>query len=251
MTVDIWAACRTGACPRTLGGEILRLVESQEQVATSRLVATLAEQELLEAMIEASKPRSLTPAPGLHYLLTTPFRYPPLRYGSRFGGRHEPSLFYGSRGLRTVLAESAYYRFVFWQGMSEPPQAPLRIRHTLFGARLRARRAYRLQLAPFDSHRSVLACRDDYQPTQRLGHALREAGADAIEYVSARDAEGGLNVALFAPSAFASPRPSFQQEWLSETRPDQVSFYARPEAGLQSFPLSQFTIEGRLPMPAT
>ena len=98
-----------------------------------------------------------------------------------------------------MLAESAYYRFVFWQGMREPPSVPLRTQHTLFGARLRARRGYALQLPPFATFREVLASRDDYGPTQQLGRALRDAGADAVEYVSARDVEGGLNVALYTP----------------------------------------------------
>lgn len=247
---DIWAACGAAAEPRQFGGEVLRLVESQEQVATSRLVATLAEQELLEAMLESSKPPVPAAARRLDYLLATPFRYPPLRYGSRFGGRHEPSLFYGARTVTTVLAESAYYRLVFWQGMNAPPPAPLRTQHTLFGARLRARRGYSLQLPPFDAYRAELASRDDYRSTQQLGRALRGAGADAIEYISARDADAGLNVALFTPKAFAQPRPTFKEEWLCETRPEAVSFYARGDAGLRTFPLSQFTIGERLPMPA-
>jgi RES domain len=248
--IDIWAAVGSDARPRPLAGEILRLVESQEQVATNRLVATLAEQDLLESMLEASKPALPRGAVRLDYLLSTPFRYPPLPHGSRFGTRHEPSLFYASRSVSTVLAESAYYRFVFWQGMREPPPVPLRTQHTLFGARLRARRSYPLQLAPFDTYRAVLASRDEYGRTQALGRRLREAGADAIEYVSARDADGGLNVALYTPAALGQPRPTFKEEWLCETRADEVSFYARRDAGLRGFPLSQFTIDGRLPAPA-
>ena len=247
---DIWAACGAQAQPRLLTGEILRLVESQEQVATNRLVATLAEQDLLESMLEASKPPLPRGAARLDYLLATPFRYPPLPHGSRFGGRHEPSLFYASRSAGAVLAESAYYRFVFWQGMRRPPPAPLRTQHTLFGAKLRARRGYALHQPPFDRFHAALASRDDYAPTQALGRHLRDAGAEAIEYVSARDADGGLNVALYTPSAFGQARPTFKEEWLCETRADEVSFYARGGAGLRSFPLSQFTIEGRLPAPA-
>jgi len=248
---DLWAACAAAAEPRRMGGDVLRLVESQEQVATNRLVATLAEQELLEALLEASKPPRPARTAQLDYLLATPFRYPPLRHGSRFGGRQEPSLFYGARALTTVLAESAYYRFVFWQGMAEPPPASLRTQHTLFGARIRARRGYALHLPPFDAHRAELTSRSEYAATQALGRALRDAGADAIEYVSARDVQAGLNVALFTPTAFAQPRPTFRQEWLCETRAEEVSFYARGEVGLQAFPLSQFTVDSRLPMPAT
>ena len=247
---DIWAACGTQAQPRLLSGEILRLVESQEQVATNRLVATLAEQDLLEDMLEASKPGVPSRAARLDYLLATPFRYPPLPHGSRFGGRHEPALFYAARTLPTVLAESAYYRFVFWQGMRVPPPAPLLTQHTLFGARLRARRGYALQLPPFDAYRPVLTSRDDYGPTQALGRALRGAGADAIEYVSARDAAEGLNVALFTPSALGQPRPAFKQEWLCDTRASEVSYYARGVAGPRIFALGQFTVNGRLPAPA-
>ncbi len=247
---DIWAAVGQKARPRAMSGEVLRLVESQEQVATNRLVKTLTEQDLLESMLEASKPPLPKGARRLDYLLATPFRYPPLPHGSRFGGRHEPSLFYASRAVPTVLAESAYYRFVFWQGMREAPPAPLRTQHTLFGARLRARRGYALQQPPFDEFRAALASRYDYVATQQLGQRLREAGADAIEYVSARDAEGGLNVALYSPGAFARPRPTFKEEWLCETRAELVSFYARGDEGLRTFTLSQFTVNGRLPAPA-
>lgn len=85
---DIWAAVGAQAQPRPLTGEILRLVESQEQVATNQLVSTLAEQDLLESMLEASKPPLPQGTARLDYLLATPFRYPPLPHGSRFGGRH-------------------------------------------------------------------------------------------------------------------------------------------------------------------
>ena len=248
---DIWSVIGSEAQARRLTGEVLRLVESQEQVATNRLVATLAEQDLLESMLEASKPPRPKGTARLDYLLATPFRYPPLRYGSRFGSRHEPSLFYASRTADTVLAESAYYRFVFWQGMRRPPPAPLRTQHTLFGARLRSRRGYVLHLPPFDRFRSALTSREDYAPTQTLGRHLRDAGADAIEYVSARDANGGLNVALYSPSAFGLPRPTFKQEWLCDTRAAEVTFYARGPDGPHTFAISQFTVEGRLPAPAT
>jgi hypothetical protein len=248
---NLWAVCGAAARPESLGGEILRLVESQEQVATNRLVDSLAAQEVLESMLESSKPAPPTFAARLDYLLATPFRYPPLRHGSRFGGRHEPSLFYGSRTLRTVLAESAYYRCVFWDGMREPPPAPLRTQHTLFTARIRARCGYALHRAPFDAWRSELTSPTEYAATQQLGAALREAGAEAIEYVSARDVDGGLNVALFTPRAFAQSRPTTKEQWFCETRADQASFYACRGAGLLSFARSEFLVVDRLPSPAT
>ena len=132
----LWPLCRETLHIAPLGGELLRLVESQEQVATSTLVDDLAEQALLEDLLDATKPAVPPQAAGLHYLLSTPFRYPPLRHGSRFGGRFEPSLFCGARVLETVLAEAAYYRFVFWTGMATPPASRrLVTQHALLRAR--------------------------------------------------------------------------------------------------------------------
>lgn len=114
----------------------LGIVESQEQIATLSLVDDLAEQNLLEGLLERSKPSLPAGCKGLHDLLSTPFRYPPLRHGSRFGSRAEPGLLYGARRLPTVLAEAAYYRFVFWIGMTTPPPAgQLLTQHSVFWAR--------------------------------------------------------------------------------------------------------------------
>lgn len=52
-----------------------RAVEAQHVVATMRLVDTLQEQELLERILEASKPPLPPGTQALHYLLSTPFRY--------------------------------------------------------------------------------------------------------------------------------------------------------------------------------
>jgi hypothetical protein len=226
------------------------MVESQEHVARQRLVANLREQDLLESLLERSKPPRPAAADGLDYLLATPFRYPPLRYGSRFGRRHEPSLFYAARGRTTLLAEAACYRFVFWQGMATPPPKPLRTEHTVFGVKILARRAYCLHRPPLDAYGTALMSPTDYGNTQALGSVLRSAGADALEYRSARDADGGLNVALYTPAAFAEPQPSFREEWLCETAATRVSFRARGVVGVHTLPLEQFTVDGVLPTPA-
>jgi hypothetical protein len=82
---------------------LLRIVESQEQIAMLSLVDDLAEQAVLEDLLEQTKPPLPAGAERLHDLLSTPFRYPPLRHSSRFGQRFEPSLFYGVRRLPTLL----------------------------------------------------------------------------------------------------------------------------------------------------
>ncbi len=249
--MDLWAACRERIAPAHLGGELLRIVESQEQVATSNLVDDLAEQALLEEMLERTKPALSAGTERLHYLLAAPFRYPPLRHGSRFGSRFEPGIFYGSRRLTTLLAEAAYYRFVFWTGMSAaPPSGRLLTQHTVLAVRYRTERGVRLQQEPCAEHGSVLRHPSDYAPTQQLGRALRETGIAAFEYVSARDRASGINVALFEPAALVGRKPLSLQPWLCETRGDAVRFSSAGGDDLHAFPLDAFLADGRLPRPA-
>jgi hypothetical protein len=157
--MDLWPACRETIHIGSLGGELLRMVESQQQIATTSLVDDLAEQALLEELIERSKPPLRPGTERLHDLLATPFRYPPLRHGSRFGTRFEPSLLYGARGLPTLLAEVAYYRFVLWTGMEvPPPSGRLLTQHTQFRASWRSERAVRLQAPPCSSITRASTC---------------------------------------------------------------------------------------------
>jgi hypothetical protein len=248
--VTDWAAVVGAARPLRLGGTLLRLVESQEQVATNALVRSLDRQAVLEDMLEATKPPRRRGTGPLHYLLATPFRYPPLKHGSRFGTRSEPSLFYGSRETRTVLAEAAYYRFVFWSGMARAPAGKLDTQHTLFGAAWRTEHGLQLQAPPFDRYRARLASPTDYRASQALGSAMRAAGIAAFEFVSARDPQGGLNVALFTPAAFARKAPVSQDAWLCELSGERVRFRAVHGGVPYDFPRTLFEIDGRLPWPA-
>lgn len=246
-----WPACLDEVVPGVVSGTLVRLVESQSQVATTRLVSSLDRQALLEEMLEGSKPPLPAAACRLHYLLASPFRYPPLRHGSRFGRRHEPSLFYGAREIPTVLAEAAYYRFLFWQGMAVPPAGRLLTQHTLFGAAYRADPGLRLQDPPFAAHQAVLADRSDYGAPQTLGSLMRDRGMVGFEFVSARDPAAGINVALYTPAALESGAPLFQQAWSCETQAERVGFRAHHDRVLHEFPLDLFLVGGELPRPAT
>ena len=81
-----------------LRGTVLRLVQQQGINSLEPLVDNLEQLARLEAMVETSQS-----------LLTTPFRYPPLRHGSRFGSRQYRGIFYGSRSRSGCLVEGAYY----------------------------------------------------------------------------------------------------------------------------------------------
>ncbi len=248
--MDLWAACRSGTAIAPLSGSLVRVVESQEQVATCHLVDNLEEQALLEALIEDSKPPRPAGCERLHYLLATPFRYPPLRHGSRFGSRHEPSIFYGSVRTTTALAETAYYRLVFLSGMTlPPPGGRLLTQHSAFTARYRTGRGVKLHKPPCDAYEDKLRNPCDYGETQQFGSALRKAGVGAIQYRSARNRARGINVALFEPAALVSTRPGGLERWLCETRAGAVSFY-RTGYGTLQFPRTDFLVDGELPSPA-
>jgi hypothetical protein len=245
-----WEACLADAKPVRLAGVLFRLVESQEQVATNQLVSSLERQAVLEELLEAIKPRLRKGTEHLHYLLATPFRYPPLKHGSRFGRRSEPSLFYGSLQVETVLAEAAYYRFVFWYGMARPPAGKLDTQHTLFGAEYLTDTGLRLQAPPFAQYRDALSSPSDYSASQALGASMRAAGIEAFEFTSARDPEGSINLALFTPRAFARKDPVSQEPWLGELTGDRVRFHAARGRDIHDFPLGMFQVDGKLPQPA-
>lgn len=248
--MDIWTLCDGASAVTPIGGELVRIVESQEQIATNALVDSLEEQALLEQLLEQGKPPLPAGGRALHYLLATPFRYPPLRHGSRFGQRHEPGIFYGSATIATALAETAYYRFAFWTGMRvPPPSGALTTAHTAFGAAWATGTGVRLQAPPFDRFAAELRRPDSYAATQALGTRMRAQGVLAFEFASARDPGGGANVALFRAQALASTQPSWQQPWLCETRPDRVTFLSST-TGTVRHPVDHFLVDGRLPLPA-
>src|SRR6266849_5073870 len=135
MSASIWTQCGATSNLRALRAKPWRVVEAQHLVSTLKLVSSLEEQRILEELIERQKPSLPKPLqrPRLHYLLFTPFRYPPLPHGSRFGTREEPGIWYGADSLRGVFAEKAYYRFLFLAGTSAD-LTPITVEQTAFTA---------------------------------------------------------------------------------------------------------------------
>jgi hypothetical protein len=255
MSSNIWTQCGGISNLRRLQSKPWRVVEAQHLISTLKLVDTLDEQRLLEEMIERHKP-ALPREPGvsrLHFLLFTPFRYPPLRHGSRFGRRDEPGIWYGSEELRTVFSEKAYYRFVFLSGPKED-LSPITVEQTAFRAEVDSRKGIDLSKAPFDAHRASISSKASYQTSQALGRAMRTEGVEAFRYTSARDSEAGTNLALFTPRAFARANPRSPQAWICIAEQKRVRFTQKhalqaPSASF-SFERRQFEVDGRLPAPA-
>ena len=235
---------------RPLEGTPWRVVEAQHLVSTRKLVDALEEQALREELLEPSKPP--TPAPRqLHVLLATPFRYPPLKHGSRFGGRHEPSLWYGSESQRTLFAELSYYRLVFLAGTAAEIDT-LRTWHTAFTVRFRTRKGLDLTGAPFDVRREEVASPVSYAASQALGSEMRESGVEAFRFPSARDSARGTNVGIFTPAAFGAARPRSFETWHCTASQERVEVVRRDffEERSFTFPRGEFLVGGRLPAPA-
>jgi hypothetical protein len=232
---------------KPISGQLWRVVEGQHVIATRNLVDSTEEHELLEKMIDAAKPAP-PPTPefaGFHYLLSTPFRYPPLRHGSRFATRHERSIFYGSVELRAAFAETAYYRLLFLEG-TKAHLEPIETDLSAFKIGYRTRRGMDL------TGRTAVSAPDHYDAGQKLGAQMRASGVEAFRYRSARDAEGGTNVGLLTPGAFTAKRPGAMQVWRAIASRAAVEMRRHDLLHPQTFvyPREQFVVRGKLPAPA-
>jgi hypothetical protein len=80
---------------------------------------------------------------------------------------------------------------------------------------------------------------------------MRAVGIEAFEYRSARCPDGGSNVALYVPAAFAEKRPRNLTAWLCETTGEYVAFkHAQTPDQPRLFHREQFLVQGQLPRPA-
>lgn len=253
MSPSIWTRCGATANLAPLALKAWRVVEGQHVVSTRKLVDSDAEQQLLEELIDGVKP----PLPadpefeGLHYLLATPFRYPPLRHGSRFGSRAERGIWYGAESLSTAFAETAYYRLLFLEGTAaELPQVLTDV--SAFTAAIDTRSGIELTAGPFVDVEPEIASPVRYDAAQRLGSEMRADGVEAFLYRSARDADRGRGCGVFTPRAFALRRPSSPQTWLCAAGRDAVEFTQRDFFRHRAlrYAREQFLVEGSLPAPA-
>jgi hypothetical protein len=250
MSSSIWTECAGASEISPLAMEAWRVVESQHQIATRKLVSSDAEQQLLEELIETVKPPDRT-GERLHYLLFTPFRYPPLRHGSRFGTRSERGLWYGSGTLVTAFAEVAYYRLLFLEGTAADLDVVV-TDLTAFRVSLRTDAGVDLTAAPFQARGPAITSPVSYEATQRLGGAMRDAGVEAFLYASARDLAAGANVAAFTPRVFGRRRPRSLESWHCRTARSGVELTRRDyfDRASHRYDREQFLVDGRLPAPA-
>jgi len=236
---------------KPLYAEVFRVAESQQKVATNTLVDTLAEQELLEKMLDRVKPRIPDGCEKFDYLIYTPFRYPPLKHGSRFGKKIHPSIFYGSNKIETAFAELAYYRFVYYDGMQTAPKKKQKVtQHTSFSIDLKAEQGLLLNEQPFKRYKNDISNPESYGSSQKTGEEMRGKGVEAFSYFSARVKEE-VNFGIFNCTAISSYMPNELKHWNCITRDSSVTIRCL-DARWSSmiFERKQFLVDGILPSPA-
>ena len=196
-----WQAVRPRAA------HLWRGVEAQHIASTMKLVDSLEEQSQLERILEDSKPKA--PA-ELHFLLTTPFRYPS-PHGSRFRPGGSLGIWYGAETIQTACTELGYWRWRFLMDSDGLRGGELIVEFTLFAARISGR-ALDLSATPWDERRADWTS-NDYSACLRLAAEARKRDVQWIRYWSARHVAGHC-AAVFDPRAFSSgPELKTQQTW--------------------------------------
>ncbi len=196
-----------------------RGVEDQHVASTMRLVDNFEEQDVLEQLLESSKP-ALPPLPaGQHYLLFTPFRYRP-PFGSRFRQGGTVGVWYGAQSVQTAAAEVAYWRWRFLMDSPGLIQDTLITHHTFFHAKV-AGQCVNLLTPPWSDLQDTWTDPMDYTETQRLAQAAMAHDVDWIRYASVRD-PGGLCAAVLSPQALSMAKAPSLQKWLCKVTRERV-----------------------------
>lgn len=199
---------------RPFEGEAWRLVEAQHRVSTLKLVDSLSEQEMLEGVLEATKPPLPEECRPLDYLLSTPFRYRPYPDGSRFRrSGFTPGVWYGAAQPETAVAEMVFYRFLFFAESPLTPFPDNAAEYTGISVDLATPASIDLTTGVLADDAALWAHPTDYQPCQSLAETARDIGVELIRYTSVRDPAHGSNFAVLTCRAFHSPEPIKRQTW--------------------------------------
>ncbi|STX28873.1 RES domain [Legionella beliardensis] len=221
--MSLWERCQGEKFCKHIEIEPWRVVEAQHISSSRDLVDNIEEHDLLESLLEESKPLI---AHKKHYLIFTPFRYPPLKYGSRFGRTYEPSLWYGSHDLQTAFAEVAYYRLKFFADTLanlEYSEIPM----SAFKVAIKAKKGIDLTKSPFNEHQDKISNKISYEYSQPLGSDMRKAGIEAFIFFSARAKQPGKNIAAFTPDIFVMQDKQYifnMQNWRCLANANVIEF---------------------------
>ena len=248
MSLPTWTPAALSSSARPYSGTVWRLVEAQHRVSTLRLVDTLAEQQLLEEILNESKPVVPAECQGLDYLLSTPFRYgAPYPHGSRFRRAGKTlGVFYAAETVETAIAELAFYRVLFFAESPETEFPEGAADYTAFSVALEADRMLDLTAEPLSADDALWSDRVDYSACQDLADVARAADVAILRYRSVRDPAHGANLAVLSCRAFARPAPLSRQTWKIRLGPDRVQALCDFPAVSLEFTVAEFAVDPRL-----
>ena len=240
MSSSTWTPRAVASEAKTCELTLWRAVEAQHVVATRALVDSLAEQEVLESVLEASKPRVPAECAGFDYLLYTPFRYPPPARGSRFRSYDDPGIWYGAEAVRTSCAELGYWRWRFVMDSHGLTRLD-GVAHTVFQAVARGK-SVDLRKEPFVRDAGMWGNPDDYGACHGLARVARAAEAQIIRYASVRDPEHGGCGAVLDCRAFSGTGGVRQrQSWFLTVDRQRASWV---RSGTRNAATYEFLFEG-------
>jgi RES domain len=189
-------------------------VEAQHQVSTMKLTDSLVDQEILEKIIEETKPPIPQGCEGFDFLLMTPFRYSVSNpWGSRFRRPNAPlGVFYASEHPNTAIAEMAFHRLLFFAESPSTPWPQNPGEYTAFASEFESDRVLDLNQEPFIGETALFELAS-YSAGQEFADVARLAKIEIIRYPSVRDPNGWSNLAILSPQALAKPEPVDRQSW--------------------------------------
>lgn len=212
-----------------------RGVEAQHVVSTMRLVDTVEEQDLLEQMLEGSKPDLPEVAQPKHYLLATPFRYSP-EHASRFRPPKAKGQWYGAQSVYGACAEVAYWRHRFILDSAGLLDQVLLTEHSIFQGVLDGT-SIDLMEQPWAQARAEWTHGSDYSATQSVAAEAQLRCVQWLGYASVR-APGERCAVAFDVNCLYEPKPSLDstiQRWVCKATRSSVMFTRDRESYVWDF----------------
>lgn len=248
MSSPIWTRVALSSEFHRFDGSCWRLVEAQHRVSTLKLADSLAEQSLLEELIEDTKPALPAECRHLDFLLATPFRYDAVYpKGSRFrrAGR-TLGIYYAAENPSTTVAEMAFYRLLFFAESPDTPWPSDAAEYTAFSADIATARLLDLTRKPLSANVKLWTDLVDYTGCQAFADAARAVEADVIRYQSVRDPAKGWNLAILMCRAFATPAPGGRQTWRIRLSASGVQALCEFPRQALEFPRDAFSADPRV-----
>jgi hypothetical protein len=214
MSSSIWTQGALRSSVTKLTGKCWRVVEAQHRVSTTKITDTLAEQAILENLLEETKPPNPEECAHLHFLLLTPFRYSARNpYGSRFRRPNaENGVFYAAERAATAMAETAFHRTLFFAESPATPWPTNPGEYTAFSCAFKSERTTDITRKRYLENKGLYHL-SDYSASQQFADAARAHGCEIIKYRSLRDPEGRPNLALLTCRVFTKPKPLGLMSW--------------------------------------